>query len=455
MKIDFNKKYTTISAYCIITFTICLAILLIASRFDAVCVGLNNLFKVLAPIIWGIVIAFIVNPVQKFFERMFKNITEKKKPHPKMNRWLSVILTMLLTLAAISTLVAIILPQVIDSIMNIFESSSDYFKKLETWVYGLLDDYPQLNSIIEQQFDTIQEKLMQFVDGIVPKLGDMAIKIKDGAISILIGLKDFIIGFIVSIYLLVSKEKFLAQGKKFATAIFPARFNKSFFSICSSTNRTLSGFISGKIIDSIIIGIICFISLKIMGIDMYLLISFIIGITNIIPFFGPIFGAIPCGILLLMTNPKQVIPFIIFVIILQQFDGNILGPSILGESTGLPAFWVMFAIIVGGGLFGFAGMILSVPLFAVVYELVAQGTNNILRKKQLSPDTNDYYPVPSDIATKKSFSKIRNLNIKALYSKMKDKLTKVTVDKQDKNEIKDESAETSHTEEKCEVDFKK
>ena len=155
-----------------------------------------------------------------------------------------------------------------------------------------------------------------------------------------------------------------------------------------------------------------------MNIEMYVLISFIIGITNVIPFFGPIFGAIPCTVILLMINPSQVIPFIIFIIILQQFDGNILGPSILGESTGLPAFWVMFSIIVGGGLFGFAGMLLSVPLFAVIYELVAKFTNYLLRRKSLSCDTEDYWPAEreSNVRAKKLFSSI---DLKKIFLKKK------------------------------------
>lgn len=419
MKVDFNKKYTTISVYCIITFCICLAILLIAARFDAVSGFFSEVFKVLGPINWGIVIAFLVNPIQVFAERNIRLLTGKKKPHPKMDKWLSVLISMLFTLAVIAALVAIIMPQVIDSVMKIFENSSVYFEKLKIWLYGILDDYPQLNSIIEEQFETIQAKVMQFIDNIMPTLGDFALKIKDGAISFLVGFKDCVIGFIVAIYLLLSKEKFLAQAKKFTYAILPKRVCKGFLDVCSTTNRTLSGFISGKIIDSFIIGVLCFICLKIMNMEMYVLISFIVGITNVIPFFGPIFGAIPCAIILLMVNPSQVIPFIIFIIILQQFDGNILGPSILGESTGLPAFWVMFSIIVGGGLFGFAGMLLSVPLFAVIYELVAKFTNHLLRKKSLSCDTEDYWPAERE-SNHKAKNLFNSIDLKKFFSKKKD-----------------------------------
>ncbi len=243
---------------------------------------------------------------------------------------------------------------------------------------------------LETQLDTIQTKLLEFANSIIPKLGDLSIKVKDGAIDFVIALKDFIIGFIVAIYLLISKETFIAQTRKVMYAIFPKNVGKSILRVSARINSTLSGFLSGKLVDSFIIGTICFIVMRIFSWDFAVLISVIIGVTNIIPFFGPFFGAIPSALLLLMAAPKQVIPFVIFIIILQQVDGNIIGPKILGDSTGLSPFWVMFAIFVGGGLFGFAGMLLGVPIFAVVYELFREFVEYLLKKKKLSHRTSDY-----------------------------------------------------------------
>ncbi len=243
---------------------------------------------------------------------------------------------------------------------------------------------------LETQLDTIQTKLLEFANSIIPKLGDLSIKVKDGAIDFVIALKDFIIGFIVAIYLLISKETFIAQARKVMYAIFPKNVGKSVLRVSARINNTLSGFLSGKLVDSFIIGTICFIVMRIFSWDFAVLISVIIGVTNIIPFFGPFFGAIPSALLLLMAAPRQVIPFVIFIIILQQVDGNILGPKILGDSTGLSPFWVMFAIFVGGGLFGFAGMLLGVPIFAVVYALFSEFVAYLLKKKKLSHRTSDY-----------------------------------------------------------------
>lgn len=390
LKVDFNKKYNTISVYCIITFAICLALVLVCIRSAEIFAYIKQFFKVIAPVIWGIAIAYICNPVMKLLEKLFQKLFDRKKPHPKLNRSLSIFITMLLLITIIVSLVALVMIQVRDSIMEIFFSIPTYIKQLEDLVVKLLGDYPEAVQVIETQLETIQPKLMEAANDFIPKLGDISLKVKDGAIDFIVSMKDFIIGFIVAIYLLFSKETFTAQARKITYAIFPKPLCKGILRTCAKANQTLSGFLSGKLLDSLIIGIICFSCMRIMNWEFVALISIIIGVTNIIPFFGPFFGAVPSALLLLMTNPKHVIPFVIFIIILQQFDGNILGPKILGDSTGLSPFWVMFAIFVGGGLFGFMGMLLGVPVFAVIYALASEFFAYLLKKKRLSHSTADY-----------------------------------------------------------------
>ena len=390
LKVDFNKKYNTISVYCIITFAICLALVLVCIRSAEIFDYIKQFFKVIAPVIWGIAIAYICNPVMKLLERLFQKLFDKKKPHPKLNRSLSIFITMLLLITIIVSILALVTIQVRDSIMEIFYSIPTYIKQLEDLVVKLLGDYPEAVQVIETQLETIQPKIMEAVNNIIPKLGDISLKVKDGAIGFIVSMKDFIIGFIVAIYLLFSKETFTAQARKTVYAIFPKNLCKGILRTCAKANQTLSGFLSGKLLDSLIIGIICFACMRIMNLEFVALISIIIGVTNIIPFFGPFFGAVPSALLLLMTNPKHVIPFVVFIIILQQFDGNILGPKILGDSTGLSPFWVMFAIFVGGGLFGFIGMLLGVPVFAVIYALASEFFAYLLKKKRLSHSTADY-----------------------------------------------------------------
>lgn len=390
LKIDFNRKYNTISVYCIITFAICLAMVLVCIGFPVISGYIQKFFKVIAPITWGVVIAYICNPIMKFVEKYLKKIIERKKPHKKLVRSISVGVSMLLLIAILIGLVSVVVIQVSDSIMEILYSIPQYIKQLEDLVVKLLGDYPQIVQQIEAQLDTIQPKLIEFANSIIPKLGDWSMRIKDSAIDFIIALKDFIIGFIVALYLLLSKETFVSQGRKITYAVFPKNVSKNILMVCSKANSTLSGFLSGKLLDSFIIGAACFIVMTICKWEFATLISVIIGVTNIIPFFGPFIGAIPSAFLLLMAAPQQVIPFVAFIIILQQIDGNILGPKILGDSTGLSPFWVMFAIFVGGGLFGFAGMLLGVPVFAVIYAMFSEFIAHLLKMRKLSHRTVDY-----------------------------------------------------------------
>lgn len=391
MKVEFNKKYTTISVYTIITFAVCLLLVVLVNNAPVIAGYIKKIAKVLAPITWGIVISYIINPVMVYTESLLKRLIDRKKPHPKLTRTISVAISMILLVALLTAVIAILLPQVIESVMGIASNFTSYIATVENWVYKFFADYPDIVEYFNNQFDSIQPKLIEFVNGLMPQLANMAVKVKDGAILFVVGLKDFIIGFIVALYLLFSKEKFIAQMRKCIKAVFPKGAARSIFAVASHTNKTLSGFLSGKIIDSFIIGVITFISMTIMDMEFVALISVVVGVTNIIPFFGPFIGAIPSAFLLLLAAPKQVIPFIIFIIILQQFDGNILGPKILGDSTGLSPFWVMFAIFVGGGLFGFAGMLLGVPVFAVIYALVSDFINFLLSSKNMSTATADYY----------------------------------------------------------------
>ncbi len=392
MKVDFNRKYTTVAVYTVLTFAVCLLLVVIVQKSEVISGYIKSFAKVIAPITWGIVFAYIMNPIMMWTEKLLKKLFAKKGKAPlKFIRAVSVFFSLIMLLAVIIAIVAILLPQILESVMGIAGNASIYLANFETWIYKFVEDYPDISNAVTEQFNNIQPKITDFMNNLLPWLADMAVKLKDGAAVFVIGLKDFIIGFIVSIYLLSSKELFIAQMKKIVTAVFPDKMSDSVLSVAAHANRTLSGFISGKLIDSAIIGAITFICMTIMEMDFVALISVVIGVTNIIPFFGPIIGAVPSALLLLMAAPKQVIPFIIFIIILQQFDGNILGPKILGDSTGLSAFWVMFAIFVGGGLFGFAGMLLGVPVFAVIYSLVSDFVNFLLKRKGLSTNTLDYF----------------------------------------------------------------
>ena len=397
IKIDWNSKYTTVSVYTVLTFAACIIVYAVLINFTASGNILKSFFSAIAPIIWGMIIAYVMNPVMMWSEKYIKKVTEKKKPMPKLTRIVSTFFAMVVFVAMISALCAIILPQVIDSITKIFNNMGTYINNLEKWINSLLVEHPDLIKEIDNQFKNIEADVTEFINNIVPKIGDVMVKITDSALSFLMAIKDFLIGIIVAVYFLFDKEHFQAQIKKIINAVMPEKLASGLLRICTQTNNSISGFISGKIIDSIIIGCLCFVCMTVMKLDFALLISVIVGVTNVIPFFGPIIGAVPSALLLLMSSSKQVIPFIILILIIQQLDGNIIGPKILGQSTGVSAFWVLFSILVGGGLFGFAGMILGVPIFAVIYSLINQFVNYLLESKNMSAVTKDYSPVISEL----------------------------------------------------------
>ena len=328
----------------------------------------------------------------KWIEKRLSKVIEKNKPHFKITRILSLSFAMIVFLAVISALGAIILPQVIESITTIINNISTYINNFEKWIDSFLVKYPELLTIVSDQIDNIEKAAMEFANNIAPKLGDIMMKITDSTLSFIVAVKDVLIGIIVAVYLLYGKEHFQAQMKKMVYGILPSKITETILRVCAQTNSSISGFISGKIVDSIIIGCLCFICMTVMKFDFIVLISVIVGVTNIIPFFGPFIGAIPSALLLLVAAPKQVIPFLILVLIIQQLDGNVIGPKILGQTTGISAFWVLFSILVGGGLFGFAGMILGVPVFAVLYSLLNEFIAYRLEGRDMSSDTNDYLP---------------------------------------------------------------
>jgi predicted PurR-regulated permease PerM len=423
MKINFNQKYTTIAVYAVITFAVCFGIVIIIDGLPEIAAFCKTIASLLAPITWGVVFAYLMNPVLKFSERILKPVICRKKEHKKILRFISVFISTVVFLGIVAAVVAIILPQIIKSFQSIAANFYTYFANIQTWVLDILEDYPDvkdnviniLNDLSANWYSYLISFTGQLTNLDFENIRDMAIKVGGGAVNVLSTLLDALIGIIIMIYLLYSKEVFLGQMKKIIVAILPNRACNKLLDTGAKLNMTLSGFINGKIIDSVIIGIICFIGMTIMKMEYSVLISVIVGITNIIPFFGPFIGAIPSGLLLLIAAPEQVIPFVIFILVLQQFDGNVLGPYILGDSTGLSAIWVMVAIFIGGH-FGFGGMILGVPLFAVLYTIIKDFVESLLEKKNLPVETSNYMPVPavSTIKRKRNiFNKTKDSEKKA------------------------------------------
>ena len=401
MKIVMDQKHKSIAKTAIWAFTICLLIGIGIWRIDTVTAFLKNVLKVFAPVIWGLVISYLFNPMMMWIERHIRKLTDRQKPHPRLARVFSVAITILTLLAVIFGLIAAIVPELTTSLKSLFVNLPTYLTNIGDWVEaritGMETDQPQLHDMLSNAWKSIQENATNLAGQFEPKIDTLASSgvdifstITSGALSFFHSIADFLIGVIFAIYLLYNKERYTAQMRKLLYATLPQEKVHKFLHIGSHVSYTFMHFLSGKTLDSLIIGVLCFIGVTILQTPYIPLISIVVCITNIIPFFGPIIGAIPCSILILLSEPSKTIPFVIFIFILQQFDGNILGPKILGDQLGLPMFWTLFAIIVGGGLFGFIGMVAFVPIFAAMYALMSDFLQEKLKAKGLPSDDQSY-----------------------------------------------------------------
>lgn len=320
-----------------------------------------------------------------FFERtLYRNL--------RYRRGLSIVTVYLLGVAILSILLNLIIPQVVQSITDLMVNMQTYLEQLNTLVQSLIARFHLEGEGITDLVISYQElmnKITRLASDAMPKILNFGVAVGSGVVTAITAL-------ISSIYMLAGKGRLVPQLKKLIYAIAPKTSAERFLSVCSRANGVFVGFINGKLIDSAIIGVLCFILTMIFRIPYPVLVSVVVGVTNIIPFFGPIIGAVPCVMILLIVDPWAAVRFGILVIALQQFDGNILGPKILGDSTGLSAIWVLVAIVVGGGLFGFPGMLLGVPTFAVLYSLVREWTNARLESKGIDGDGN---PLPTSRGT--------------------------------------------------------
>ena len=357
-------------------------------------------FSMMTPIIAGLVIAYILNPLMRFLERKafypLWNRLKRRKDHTyskeaKVIRLTSTFLTIIIFIALIYALVMLLFPRIISNIQSILGRVPVYLLNLDDYYANILAKYPKFEKLLMQySIDMSQwfyDKILPYFEEVISK---SSTSLLGSIISIFKSLLNFVLGIIISIYLLVDKEKFTGQAKKVLYAFLKRERANNFINNLRYSDKIFGGFISGKLIDSIIIGIICYIGMLIMKLPYPVLISVIVGITNIIPYFGPFIGAIPSAFFILMIDPKKCLVFVIFILILQQFDGNILGPKILGDSTGLNSFWVIFSITVFSGLFGIVGMFIGVPVFAVIYAAVKTLINKRLEIKHMPVDTAYY-----------------------------------------------------------------
>ncbi len=390
MKLFSDKKYNLILRYVLLAIVITVALIFAIFQWHDLKSVFSAFVKIFEPVIWSAILAFMMNPIMKSVEKFFSRFIFRKKPRPRLTRVLGIIVASIVLIVIIAAIILAIIPEIISNIPGIYDGlTNNIIPSVTQWVNKTLEDNPSLAAIVSNELNDLSVSLQSLLSSLVPQLTNLLSSVFDFANSV----KNFIFGFILAIYFLFSKNQLSAQTKKLVVALFKEDVYTKIFALSSNTNNALLNFIYGKIIDSFIIGCICCVGMLILRMPYVMLISIIIGITNIIPVFGPFIGGIPCAILVLIADPSKTIWFVLFILILQQFDGNILGPKILGNKIGLSSFWVLFAILVFGSMFGIVGMIIGVPIFAVIFDVVSAIVNSKLQSKNM-PTDHSYYTMP-------------------------------------------------------------
>lgn len=431
MKINWNKKYTTVAVYSLIVIAAAVLFVVFVFKIDSFVEGFSWIGTVAAPIICGVVVAYIVNPLMMWIERTFfkklKNdpppekglvmkklestrvgstavvrtlekhaaSTEKKQRRRRIAaRALSVSIAYILLLAIITGIGIAVVPSVATSVVDLADKMPGYVKNLDAFLKEFFVNNPEIAGLISDSFTEIGSVLDKISDMMEPMAGDIIGSVSNGvlkfAAGLLTGLKNVLIGLIIAIYFLFSKERLLAQCKKILFAFLKNSTCQRIFYVAGKSNAIFKNYVISNLVDALIIFAAMAVGMLVMEMPYPLLLAVVCGVTNLIPFFGPFIGAIPCGLIILLVDPVKVIWFGIFVLVLQQVDGNVIKPHLFGESMGLPAVWVLVSITIGGGLFGIPGMLLGVPVFAVLYLLFAEFVSSKLKRKNMPEDTGEY-----------------------------------------------------------------
>ena len=352
-------------------------------RFQGFGDAISKLAGILMPFIYGAVIAYLLKPVCNCVEDFLRRLLPEKMGTAA--NMLAVTISLLFGILVVYALIMMIVPQLITSVTTLYYTARNNLNDFVDWAshQEIIASNQKLLDFIETSYDNLQDTLDNLVrTKLVPSMQSLLSGAALGVMSFVTFLKNIIIGVIVSVYLLASRKKFGQQCKMILYSLIKPRWADIILEEILYADKMFGGFINGKILDSAIIGVLCYIACLIFKFPSALLVSVIIGVTNVIPFFGPFIGAIPATLLILIQNPIKALWFVLFVLVLQQVDGNIIGPKILGNTTGLSSFWVLFAILLFGGLWGFVGMIIGVPLFAVIYDVLKKFVFHGLRRNE-------------------------------------------------------------------------
>lgn len=353
---------------------------------------LKGITEILKPFLYGVVFAYLLAPLcNKIEEKLFQIFPKAKTKARRFICFIAIVISLCVAIAVIWLIIMMIIPQVWDSVMKIIQMVPQKLIVVNNWIERMLENQPELQAYFEEFSSQAESNIDSLLNvDTIQKVQSIINSLSVQLFGVLGVVKNIFLGLLISAYLLGSRKLFGAQAGLILHGVFSDKWAKIIEEEIRYTDKMFNGFLVGKIIDSAIIGLLCFAGTSIMGFEAPAFISVIIGITNIIPFFGPFIGAIPCGLLLLLENPMHCLYFIIFIFVLQQLDGNVIGPKILGNTTGVSSFWVLFAILLFGGMWGVVGMVIGVPLFAVIYDIIRKLVYRGLRKHKRESMITDY-----------------------------------------------------------------
>ena len=386
MKVNWERKYNTIAMYSLLVICFSIIFFLIISKSGVFISKFQEIIAVFQPFIVGATIAYLLNFILKFYEEeLLENIigVNMKK---KSKRGIGLLLTYMTFLLFVILFIKFVLPQLFESLLGLANSIPTYVNNLSSFLQNNMDN----TAIQSEVLVAITDKVNMAVEYIIKVAADMIPILGNMVMSITSSIWNIVLGIIISMYILMDKEKFYALSRKVCYGMFSKKKSNIIIKITQKVNYTFGRFIAGKMIDSFIIGVLTFMVLIIFKMPYAPLISVIIGITNIIPFFGPFIGAVPSTIIILFVSPVKALWFLIIIFIIQQVDGNIIGPKILGDSIGISPFWILFSILIMGKLIGIVGMIIGVPLFAVIYSIIKEIIEERLKEKGLPISTEEY-----------------------------------------------------------------
>lgn len=364
-------------------------------RFDNIIKIIGKILYIFRPLLYGIIIAFILTQSFNFFNRKFIKLLSKRSKDTikvkKESKIISISISILILLLILFWIFYLLIPKLLISVVGIVEMLPDSIVKVESWLENILKGNPAIENIILTMINDSSKSILSYLsEGILPKMENIVTTVTVGLNGMYEFLRDFTIGIVFSVYLLINKNKYVSEMKKFIYTFLGIKKGNSLLQGARYSYNIFNGFIKGKLLTSVALGIVCYIAMILFKMPYAALISLIVAITNIIPFFGPIIGWVPGVILLLLINPIQALYFTIIIIVLQQIEGNILSPKIVGDSIGLSGFWVLFSIMIFGGIFGLVGMIIGVPIFAIFYHFASYQLKKYLAKKDLPSETADY-----------------------------------------------------------------